>query len=157
MQVCYEWSKWELSLPLTRAALGGGGYSTPAVFSRYFKNDSRYRRKFFRGDPPYRKPLRSCDRTKLNRSIFRRDPLNRKLRIYVSCTANGVLTIKLYESSRSIGRPIVAMFYPLLILTRKEGRIWMFINWIQIPKCCKFIKEHLSVDPMSIFATAAPL
>ena len=63
---------------------------------------------------------------KLNRNIFWRDPLNRKLSIYVSCIAKGGLTIELYESSRSIGRPIAAMFYPLL--KKKEGRIWMFIN-----------------------------
>ena len=51
---------------------------------------------------------------KLNRSRFWRDPANRTLSIGVSYIAKGVFATQLYVTSRSIGRPIVAIFYSFL-------------------------------------------
>ena len=51
---------------------------------------------------------------KLNRSRFWRDPANRTLSSDVSYIAKGVFATQLYVTSRSIGRPIVAIFYSFL-------------------------------------------
>ena len=51
---------------------------------------------------------------KLNRSRFWRDPANRTLSSGVSYIAKGVFATQLYVTSRSIGRPIVAIFYSFL-------------------------------------------